>query len=148
MNNNYVTELKVKQSAATIFNAVNNVKGWWSMGVKEATSALNDEFVYRHKDMHYSKQKLIEVVPNQKVVWLVTDSHLSFLKNKTDEWTGTKVIFDISTHGDENILRITHEGLSPEIECFNACSGGWNYYLHNSLLPLIETGKGNPDREQ
>ena len=35
-----------------------------------------------------------------------------------------------------------------EIECFNDCSKGWNYYLQESLIPLVRTGNGHPNREK
>ena len=59
-----------------------------------------------------------------------------------------KVVFDITRQGNKTQLLFTHEGLIPEFECFNACSGGWNYYLHNSLVLLITTGQGNPDKKE
>jgi hypothetical protein len=144
MKTDLTVSLLFDQSPEEVFKAVNNVRGWWSDSIEGSTEQLNDEFTYRYKDMHYSKQKLVELVPNKKVVWLVSDSHLSFIK-KGDEWDGTKVHFDISKQGDKTELRFTHEGLNPKVECFSACSNGWNHYLHNSLQHLITTGKGQPN---
>jgi len=136
---NFTIDLLVDKSPEEAFNAINDVRSWWSDGVEY----FDDEFVYRYKDMHYSRQKLAEIIPGKKVVWLVTDSSLNFL-NKKDEWTGTKVIFDITKQGDKTRVLFTHEGLVPEVECYSACSKGWTHYVKGSLFELITTGKGQP----
>lgn len=144
-NQDFTTTLLVNQTPEEAFDAISNVLGWWSETVEGNTENTGDEFVYRHKDLHYSKQKLVEVVPNKKIVWLVTDSRLTFTK-KQDEWTGTKIIFEITEKAGGSEIRFTHFGLTPSCECFDACSNGWSFYLHQSLLPLITTGIGRPDK--
>ena len=150
-NKNFTTTLIVDQTPEEVFNVVRNVRGWWSGYYSEEfegnTEKLNDEFSFRAGGgAHYSRQKLIEVIPNKKVVWLVTDSNLDFLEKK-DEWTGTKVVFDISTKANKTQLVFTHDGLMPEIECYNSCAPAWSQYLHNKLLPLITSGNGNTDKK-
>jgi hypothetical protein len=141
---NFTIVLLTEQTPQEVFQAIKNVRGWWSGYYSEefngGTEKLNDEFSFRAGGgAHYSKQKLIEVVPNKKIVWLITESELSFLE-KTDEWTGTKVIFEISKEGDKTQLTFIHEGLTPETECYDSCAPTWTQYVQNKLLLLISTG--------
>jgi hypothetical protein len=80
--------------------------------------------------------KLIEVVPNRKVVWLVLDNYFSFAKDQS-EWKDTKVIFEISEKGNKTQMRFTHAGLIPQHECFEICSNAWTKYIQESLVSLI-----------
>lgn len=145
-NEDFTTSILVDQTPREVFSAVTNVREWWSKDIKGNTEKLNDEFIFEVKGVHYSKQKLVEVIPDKKVVWLITDSQLTFVEDKS-EWTGTKVIFDIAKQGDKTKLTFTHEGLLPEVECYDACSPAWTQYMQNSLFRLITTGKGNPNLE-
>jgi hypothetical protein len=91
--------------------------------------------------------KLIEVIPNSKVVWLVLDNYFNFSEDKS-EWKGTKVIFEISRKDGKTEIRFTHLGLVPEYECFNVSSNAWGSYINGSLRSLIITGKGHSTRKK
>jgi hypothetical protein len=134
----FTTTILVDQTPEEAFNAINNVRSWWTgePGVEGNTNKLEDEFTYRYKDLHYSKQKVTELIPGKKVVWLITDSKLNFIKDKT-EWTGTKISFDIAKKGDKTEIRFTHMGLVPDIECYQDCSNAWSSYINSSLRNFI-----------
>jgi len=144
---NFTTSFLVDQTPGDVFNAINNVRGWWSGEIEGNTEKLNDEFNYHYKDMHSCTMKLVEVIPGEKVVWLVLDNYFSFTKDKS-EWKGTKVIFDISRQGDKTRLQFTHLGLVPSYECYDACVNGWTQYIQHSLPQLIATGKGQPNSKE
>ena len=141
---NFTATILVDKTAQEVFNAINNVRGWWSEEIEGNTAKLNDEFNYHYLDVHRCKMKLVEVVSNKKIVWLVLDNYFSFTQDKT-EWNGTKIIFEITTHDNKTKIQFTHEGLVPEYECYNACVNGWTQYIQHSLLSLITTGKGQPN---
>jgi len=138
---NFSTTFFVNQKPEEVFSAINNVSGWWQGEIKGSSKKLNDEFEYNMLDIHYSKQKLVEIITNEKIVWLVTDSNLSSFKNKK-EWNGTKIIFEIKEINGKTQMRFTHIGLVPKFECYSDCSGAWGMLVEQSLFSLITTGKG------
>jgi uncharacterized protein YndB with AHSA1/START domain len=146
-NQSFTTTLLVDQSPEQVFDAITNVRGWWSEEIEGGTAKLNDEFLYHYKDVHIAKMKLTEVVPGKKVVWHVLDNYFNFIEDKT-EWKDTKIIFDISEKHGKTQLQFTHEGLVPEYECYEICEDGWSNYIKNSLRKLITTGKGEPNPKE
>jgi hypothetical protein len=140
----FTTSFTVEQTPNEVFNAINNVLGWWSGEVVGDTGKLGAEFTYRYKGMHKSTQKVTELVPGKKIVWHVTDAELTFVKDKA-EWIGTDIVFEITRKGGKTELRFTHAGLVPAFECYGGCSGAWSALVDGNLRNLIATGKKQPD---
>ena len=137
----YTTSFVVDQSPEDVFDAINDVRAWWSGAIEGHTDRLGAEFTYRYEDFHRSTHKITEFSPGKKVVWHTTDASINFVKDKT-EWNGTDIVFEIAVKGGKTELRFTHVGLVPTIECYGGCSGAWGSYINESLRSLITTGDG------
>jgi len=143
----YTISYTVDQSPQEVFDAINNVRGWWSGELAGPTDHLGAEFTYRYQDVHRTTQRITELVPGKKVVWRILDSYINFVKDKA-EWNGTDVAFEIAKKAAKTELRFTHAGLTPAIECYGKCAGAWGFYINESLRRLITTGKGEPNEKE
>ncbi len=132
---NFSFSFKTSKSATEVFEMLLDIKQWWfglyNETITGKSKKINDTFTFKAGDgVHDTTQKLIELEPGKKIVWQITNSNLSFLK-EVNEWTDTKIRFDLLKDGDKTKVTFTHEGLVPEIECYDACSSAWNGYLEN-----------------
>lgn len=139
----YTTSFMVDQTPEEAFNAINNVRGWWSGDINGDTNQLGAEFTYRVQDVHRSTQKITEFVTGKRVVWRVLDADLSFTKDR-GEWKDTEIVFEIAKKEGKTEVRFTHVGLTPAHECYNNCSNAWGLLVNGNLRKLITTGKAQP----
>ncbi len=140
----FTATILVDQNPAAAFNAIKDLRAWWSEEIEGNTDKLNETFFYHYKDIHLCKIKLIEIVPDIKLVYEVIENQFNFIQDRS-EWVGTKLIFEISKEGEKTKIEFTHEGLVPEYECYNLCNDAWSGYINKSLYNLITTDKGNPN---
>lgn len=129
-----------KRNPDEVFEVLSDPNKWWvgiyGEAIEGSYKAVGDEFRYRAGNgLHFSVQKVAELVPGKKIVWHITNSELSFLQKK-DEWTGSSIEIVISKAGDKTHVQFTHAGLVPVIECYEACSGAWSQYMNNLKAAL------------
>jgi uncharacterized protein YndB with AHSA1/START domain len=139
----YTRRFTTTATPEQVFAAVTNPRGWWDGEHEGSAAKLGDTFTYRYSDIHYSKQEVVELVPNRRVAWRVLDSRLNFIADKS-EWTGTTITFDIIPKGELTELVFTHVGLVPDIECYDTCTDAWGSLIGGALKTFIETGKSIP----
>jgi len=140
-NTDFTTSIEVSQSAQEVYRAINNVKGWWQGKIIGETDKVNEAFSYEMPGHHLSVQKIIALQPNHKIVWQVVSSDLPHFNNP-NEWTGTTITFDIIESNNKTIINFMHAGLTPDCDCYNACSNGWSLLIQKSLFSLITKGIG------
>lgn len=139
----FTTAIRVTQTPQEAFHAINQVRAWWSENIDGHTDQLHSEFAYHHQDIHRCTLRIVELIPAQKVVWLVTDNYFNFIADQR-EWKDTRIIFEIAATDGQTEIRFTHQGLTPQDECYLVCQEAWTYYIRESLRSLVVSGKGNP----
>ncbi len=139
----FTTSFTIDQPPQEVFDAINNVRGWWSGNIEGDTDRVGSEFTYRVEGVHRSKQKVSVLIPGKKIVWRVLDADLSFAANRS-EWKDTKIVFEIGKKGGKTEVRFTHRGLVPAYECYDNCSNAWGVLVNGNLRKLITTGQAQP----
>jgi hypothetical protein len=124
------------------FDAITRVSEWWAKNVEGNTQKLDAVFTVRFGETS-SVIKTVEVVPEKKILWKVMDCNLPIFKNVKD-WNDTQMSWEISTENNLTQISFTHIGLIPGKECYNDCSGGWTFFVKESLFKLLTEGKGLP----
>ncbi|HWZ15570.1 MAG TPA: SRPBCC domain-containing protein [Mucilaginibacter sp.] len=117
-NNNYkpakyTVGIELAKSPNDVFDYLIDLSKWWPEEFEGESIKLNSEFVFRTGDSHYSKNKVVEFVPNDKVAWITTES---MRKTDNHDWTGTKFIFELTPKGNRTQLKFTYDGVVLEHE--------------------------------
>jgi len=139
---NYHSSITAAVSPAQAFAGIANVNAWWAKSFKGRATIPGDNFTVQFGETTVDFE-IAEVIPDKRIVWNVTDCYLPWLKNKT-EWTGTSVAWDISSDAGVTQVDMTHVGLFPGVECYEACEKGWNGHITGSVHNLLTTGVGQP----
>ncbi|GAA0465538.1 hypothetical protein GCM10009096_02680 [Parasphingorhabdus litoris] len=85
--------------------------------------------------------------PNQCVEMICVDAlhlHEGMPKEIETEWLDTRVRWDIHSKGDNTEIAIEHQGLIPQLHCYEICEAGWDMFFVESLKAYLNTGIGNP----
>jgi hypothetical protein len=143
---NFHCSITADVTAPEAFNNICHVSEWWTKSYVGSSQKTGDTFSVRFGETVVSFE-IIEVVPDKKIVWQVTDCYLHWLKDKK-EWKGTKLLWEISNENNMTQVSMTHIGLVPQIECYQNCEEGWNFFVTESLFKLLTEHKGMPDRQK
>ena len=138
VSTNYSVEIELAKSPNNVFNHLINLRNWWPEDFEGEDIKLNSEFTFTTGDSHYSKNKVIEFLPNKKVIWLTIES---IRKTDNFDWQGTKMIFELTPKGDNTIVKFTYDGVVLENE-YDRLVQICNLTLKEMFYNYIINGKG------
>ena len=54
-----------------------------------------------------------------------------------EEWLGSVLQFKIQDKNEKLNITLTHQGLTPDLTCYEVCEQGWDQYCLDSLLKFL-----------
>ena len=139
----YQTNFSTTASRQQILRALTaEIANWWTADFTGSAKAAGDSFTVRFGKTF--KTFVVKEASESGVSWTCTDAFISMPKlARKDEWKGTTIRWTMAADGERTRLTMTHEGLSPAVECYEVCEQGWNAFA-GSLKDWVEAGKGKP----
>lgn len=140
-NKDFKTSISVNGRAAEAMAKIANVSDWWGVTFTGKAEKADDKFVVKMTGDSFFDLIVTESIPGKKLAWLVTDCHMPWYSDKK-EWKGTTLIFDLKEHDDVTEVTFTHQGLTPDVECYKDCEPGWRHWIQTSLFSYLTSGTG------
>lgn len=143
----YSTEILISAKPESVYTAITkDIDKWWTELSNQALQ-VGDQLVVRFEETTSWMMTVSEALHGRSLVWKVAEANHDLEDlTKKDEWKGTTIQWKIVQYETGSKVTLTHQGLVPELECFEICQAGWGYFLR-SLKGYLETGKGYPYRE-
>lgn len=107
---------------------------WWTNDVR-GRAEVGSAQEFHFGDRGFFQMKILELKPNERVVWEVAKG--------PEEWLGTKVIWELVSADAGTTIRFKHQGWREPVEFMGHCSTKWGTFLM-SLKSLLEAGRGAP----
>ncbi len=136
-----VLHLSATPSAVSaLFASPAGVSRWW--GPAEGDAAVGGTLVTSFGEYGVNATRVLESGP-ARVVWEPVAAEATTPTGHTLERLGTTLEFDIVPDGTGTELTFRHVGLTPQLECWDACNFAWTYFIA-SIEACAETGTGTP----
>lgn len=125
----------IDASKGKVFEAISTINGlsnWWT--AQTAGNSEKGDFIqFNFADHGGPKMKVIEVVPNEKVVWECVES--------PHGWVGHTYTFLLDENEGKIRVRFSHDGFPEQDDFYAICNFSWGRYME-SLRQYCQTGNG------
>lgn len=131
-------QVTLAASAEQVFDALttrDGLAGWWTADVRgECAEGGTLEFGFDDHRVVF-RMRVDELAPRERVAWTCL--------GEVDEWTGTRVQFELEERDGHTTLRFTHAGWASTEGAFRVCNTDWGRLMH-SLKDHVEGRDNNP----
>lgn len=127
----------IKSPIAEVYKALTTQAGLGAVWTEELIVKPELGFIneFNFGDDDNTKMKVLELVPNQRVLWECVESD--------PEWVGTKISFDLTEKNGVTSVVLKHFDWRELTEFYQWCNYNWAMFLL-SLKSYCEDGEGTP----
>lgn len=147
---NYQKNILVNASAKDAFRALTSGHSMWWTPCDGAFTRIGDriKFTFPPQESFWTFEAK-DLIPAQLVTLLCVDAHHIILGQSDaslTEWLDTTLRFKITAEGDQTKIDMEHDGLVPDLDCYDVCKAGWDHFFLRSLKAYLDTGTGMPHK--
>ena len=114
---------------------------WWSTRIDRNANGFTVRFNNSHATFAFEPGGSAE-----RFAWTCTDAHMIMEGvDDLEEWKGTRLLWQIAPAPDGASITLTHEGLGPQIACFDICRRGWQHFFEVSLRDHLNGAPAQPE---
>lgn len=145
--NNYERTIQTTASGADVYAALTTgyTQWWTSKGGSFEKPGDVAKFGFSERNGYWMFKAVI-LDPHRVELECVEALHIheGMPKEIETEWLGTRAIWDIKENDVGTEIHFVHDGLTPDLLCFDICEAGWDMFFVDSLKAYLETGTGKP----
>lgn len=140
----YEHEIVVTAPPVEVYAALTkNINQWWTTSATDASTL--GKIVTFHFDKTFKTIQVTELAPNRSITWKCLDNYIDIPTLTTQgEWTGSTIMWSLIPQDKGTRVKLSHDGLTPSLQCFDICVAGWERFFAGSLKNYLETGQGAP----
>ncbi|WP_421858043.1 SRPBCC family protein [Oricola sp.] len=147
----YQESIQVSASREASFQAIaTGMDRWWTQTTEGGLGKVGDRVTARFPPDygHWTFEATVfdEV---SRIEMVCVDAHHKVdgqPKEIDKEWLGTKIIWHFESIGDKTGITMTHDGLTPTLNCWDICLDGWNHFFRSSLKAYLDGEEPSPHR--
>lgn len=146
---NYEATIVVSAPRDTCFEAVTTqMDRWWTKTTEGGLAGPGDKVTALFPpDYGFWTFEATVFERPDRIEMICTDAHHKVEGQPEEidqEWLGTKIIWAFRPVGDNTEITMSHDGLTPTLNCWAICLDGWNHFFKNSLKAFLNGEEPSP----
>jgi hypothetical protein len=148
-SNSYERKVTVNSSISKVYDALTTgYEHWWTTTGGATFETVGDQIKFTFPpQVSYWTFQAKTLIKDQEVDLICTDAYhllLDLPDAPKGEWLASRLHFKLTPIDGLTKIHFRHEGLTPDLNCYDICEEGWDHFFMRSLQDYLNSGQGAP----